>query len=76
MTRACPNCGCSKMYELTSGGGGAMNGICANCRAYLNNTPFGVKVLYDDAAKIRPEIIEWWDKRDIEGLDGDKSKRK
>lgn len=75
MTRRCPRCSCSYVYNLVDGGG-AMNCICANCRAYLNNTPFGVKVLYEDASKIRPEILEWWDDRDKSNLDGDISKRK
>jgi len=73
----CPRCGCSQGYEGPGGGGaGAVNFICANCRAYLNTTPFGVIVLYEDAAKVCPNILEWWDGRDTKGLDGDITKRK
>lgn len=42
--------------------------ICANCRALLNETPFGVKLQMKDAdaskdaADRYPEILKWWDR--------------
>ena len=37
--------------------------ICADCRALLNDTPFGIKLVMKDAADRYPEILEWWDRR-------------
>jgi len=73
----CPRCGCSYFYEGPRGGG-AQNLICANCRAYINHTPLGMKVLYEDAIQKDPSILEWWAQRERENderRDGDKSLR-
>jgi len=55
----CPVCGYGEAY-----GWAYTNVICAGCRALLNETPFGVKLIMKDAAKRFPEILQWWDRRD------------
>lgn len=37
--------------------------ICVDCRALLNDTPFGISLVMKDAADRYPEILEWWDRR-------------
>ena len=37
--------------------------ICSDCRALLNDTPFGIRLVMKDAAKRFPEILKWWDRR-------------
>lgn len=54
----CPVCGCMSAFELAY-----TNVVCAGCRALLNETPFGVKLIMKDAAIRFPEILQWWDKR-------------
>lgn len=37
--------------------------ICDKCRALLDYTPFGIKLVMKDAAERFPEILQWWDRR-------------
>jgi len=55
----CPACGYMEAFELAY-----TNVVCANCRALLNCTPFGIKLIMKDAAERLPEILQWWDRRD------------
>lgn len=54
----CPVCGCQEVFELAY-----TNAVCSSCRALLNLTPFGVKLIMEDAAVRFPEILRWWDGR-------------
>lgn len=54
----CPVCGGKECYEWIY-----TLIICANCRALLNGTPFGVRLQMKDAADRYPEILKWWDRR-------------
>ncbi len=54
----CPVCGGKECYEWIY-----TLIICANCRALLNETPFGIKLQMKDAADRYPEILKWWDRR-------------
>ena len=54
----CPVCGSNEGFELAY-----TNVVCIGCRALLNLTPFGVKLIMKDAADRFPEILQWWDRR-------------
>lgn len=54
----CPVCGSREGFELAY-----TNVVCSGCRALLNLTPFGVKLIMKDAADRFPEILQWWDNR-------------
>lgn len=54
----CPVCGGEEVFELAY-----TNVICIGCRALLNQTPFGIKLIMKDAADRFPEILKWWDRR-------------
>jgi hypothetical protein len=54
----CPVCGCMDAFEMTY-----TNMVCAGCRALVNCTPFGVKLIMKDAAERFPEILQWWERR-------------
>lgn len=54
----CPVCGSKEGFSLTY-----TNVVCIGCRALLNETPFGIKLIMKDAAERFPEILQWWDRR-------------
>lgn len=54
----CPVCQCGEGFELAY-----TNIVCCGCRALLNQTPFGIKLVMKDAADRFPEILQWWDHR-------------
>jgi hypothetical protein len=54
----CPICGCGNVFELSY-----TNVVCGECRALLDWTPFGVRLIMKDAAERFPETLQWWDRR-------------
>ena len=54
----CPVCGSQEGFELAY-----TNVVCIGCRALLDLTPFGVRLIMKDAADRFPEILKWWDRR-------------